>query len=338
MAGYAWLLGSVGPELLGMVSSAGLALGHGACGLVLVLGLRHTPPAMRRVWRLCGASALSSSGIFAVWTYYAWRDDALPPALSLADAFFVTSVVLSLVAALSWPGVRGRRGERRRYVADGALLSCSLLLLSWSLVIVPTAGELSRDRPWHVWVPLLYPVLDVLAVAAAIYAVGAAAAMTVRAAVFHLAGIAVIAAGDAFFALQVGTGSWNNDPTTMVLWLLAFCLLVAGRFAGESPAVRSEVHPTRGRTSRTAVVAPIVPVFIALLVAVVKPANLGTVVLAGVLLLLVLVRYTLLGLSDPDPRVVPDLWVCRKQQMPWPGARIGFLGRDACRTGRAPAG
>ncbi len=102
------------------------------------------------------------------------RYDELPPVLSLADVFFVGSVVLLLLGALLWPGNATRRKERRRYLADGAVLAGSLLLLSWALVVAPESG-MAGHPPWQAAVALLYPVLDVLAVAAAVYALGCAA-------------------------------------------------------------------------------------------------------------------------------------------------------------------
>ncbi len=296
VASYVTLVWLAGPQSRGVVASAGLSIGQGACGLALVLGHRQTPPGLRRVWRTCGAAALVGAGIFACWTYYAVRYDELPPVLSLADVFFVGSVVLLLFGALLWPGNASRRKERRRYVADGAVLAGSLLLLSWTLIIAPES-EPAGYGSWQAAVALLYPSLDVLAVAAAVYALGSAASGTQKAARFLLCAVIVVAVGDARFALQVSTGTWDYDLTTMTLWLLAFCLLVAGRFAGPSTAPLP-VQVADLRASRTALIAPVVPVFVAILLAVATPSDVITIVLAAVVLVLVLVRYTLLGLAD----------------------------------------
>ncbi|MBW3646167.1 MAG: EAL domain-containing protein [Actinobacteria bacterium] len=296
VASYLTVVWLAGPPARGVVASAGLTLGHGACGLALVLGHRRTPPGLRRVWRMCGASALLSAGIFGCWTYYAVRYDELPPVLSLADVFFVGSVVLLLFAALLWPGNATRRRERRRYLVDGAVLAGSLLLLAWSLVIRPNPGG-PGDGSWQTAVALLYPALDVLAVAAGVYALGAAASGTQKAARFLLCAVIVLAVGDANYALQVSTGTWNYDLTTMTLWLLAFCLLVAGRFAGPS-TTPLPVRVADLRASRTSVIAPVVPVFVAILLAVATPSDVVTIVLVAAVLVLVLVRYTLLGLAD----------------------------------------
>lgn len=298
VVGYAAMLLVSPAARHGVAAPLGLALGQGACGLALLWRVRGTASAMRRVWLLCGWSGLTSSGIFAVWTYYEVRAGGLPPMLTLADAFFIASVLLSLAAALSWPGVRGRRGGRERYVADGAVVAASLLLLSWSMVIAPGLSTLQGDVSWQVLVPLLYPFLDVLAVAAAFYAVGAAPRRTARGALLLLAGVLTIAVGDAVFAVLLTTGDWHTSPVVMVLWLAAFALMVAARFSCDHTTAGTAVHEREEGPARAWVVAPLVPVFASLVVAEVMPRNAGTIALVVGLLLLVLVRYAWLSLAD----------------------------------------
>ncbi len=289
---------SAQPALRLALLSAAVGAVQAACGVLLLTRLHRAPEALRRVWRLCGASALCSAGIFPVWSYYAVRSGELPLGLSPADAFYGASVVLSLLAAVTWPTADARSGTRWRYLADGAVLAAALLLLAWSLLIGPgLAGSRAVDVPWTGLVPLAYPVLDLLSVSAAAYAVNAAAPGTRRAAAHLLVTALLLAVADAAFALLVGAGAWSGQVPVMGLWSLVYVVLALGQHGGHLGPARP-VDAPGARRGVLGVVLPVLPVLAALLVAVVRPSDRGVVVLGSLLVLLLMLRYTLLALAD----------------------------------------
>jgi diguanylate cyclase (GGDEF)-like protein len=281
----------------GLVASLGLGVGQAGCGLFLLLRQRDRRAGMTRVWRLCGLGALSSGALSVVWTYYAVRFGGLPPVPSMADLFFVTSVLLLVGAALSWPVVVRRRRERLRYVLDATVVTAALLLIAWELLIAPGLPP-EGSRTWGMLLPLSYPALDLLGVGAALYALTNATPSTRAAAAWLLAGTVLVSTGDALFALLLASGRWDYDLATCVLWLAAFVALVAARLAPEAPTPRAASRRGRSALPWASVLLPILPVAAALLVVIGQPPTPTSLVMGGCMVVLLMVRYALLGLTD----------------------------------------
>ena len=213
-----------------------------------------------------------------IWAVYEVGLDRQVPTPSPADPFYAVALIAALVGA----GARLRslvRGPTAvRSVVDGLLLGGSLVWTLWVLLLS------ASDRTSVVW---SYPVLGVAGASLCLVVMARVGAPSRLPWLLRSVGLLAVAVADASWAYQQSSGGFVGGQLVDVLWVAGYLTIGLGALAlrpgmGED-AVRSV--PARWET-----LAPYPPVALAILVASLGGGDLGSLEVAtvsGIALLLV---------------------------------------------------
>jgi diguanylate cyclase (GGDEF)-like protein/PAS domain S-box-containing protein len=161
LASLVWGLG--GPRASQAISNFGLIAAAGAAGITCLRSARFSSQQQKRMWKLLGASALSWGSGQAAWTWYETvlgRDVPFP---SLADVGYLAAPPLAAAALITLPFAARSLVRRLRQVLDGLMISASLLLASWVMVLRPLFRS-GGDDLLSMAISLAYPIAVVGAV------------------------------------------------------------------------------------------------------------------------------------------------------------------------------
>ncbi|MCW2778532.1 MAG: Signaling protein ykoW [Frankiales bacterium] len=273
------------------VSNAGLVtvtvLAAGSC-----LHRARRAGAARRAWVLLGLGALSWGLGQAVWTFYESVEGRAVPFPSWADAGYLAAVPFLVSGLLSLPGSPTQVSTRVRLVLDGLVVSVSLGMVSWELVLADTL-KAGGDTPFAAVISLLYPVGDVVCGTVALVALARARHGTrvpVGSLLLLCGGCTAFAVGDSGFAYLTLHGRYFSGHPIDLGWFVGFTLL--GLAARVPARAAQEAEQLAGSGARAGVVAPYVAVLAALTADVVREVGVGrlgpflawgTMVLVGLL-------------------------------------------------------
>jgi diguanylate cyclase (GGDEF)-like protein len=288
------------------------------CTWMCVLGWRRARTGPRAGLVVLGSSAVAFAVGQGAWAYYELIADRPLPFPSLADIGFLLCVAQLLIGmALLVP--RGR--PKLRIGLDGALISASLLYLSWAFLLGPIldsgvvaglAGALL----------LAYPLADVVMVSIAMMIM----TMVGRE---HRRGLLTIAVGgiafglaDSAFAYFTYIGVYTSGGAVVIGWAIGFFLVgfgalnlrsdvtgvaeatasVADHARGRPSPIVAQVNGPDGRTTTLGMVLPYVPVTIGLVVTVslvIRDGSLDPVLyLLGVAVMVLVIARQFLALRD----------------------------------------
>ncbi len=152
-----------GDDLLQAAFSDALYVAVDLIGLWACVRAAQTPGmdrATRRVWLLFGASMAATLAGDLTWSWLELvaRSEPYP---SLADAAYLASYPLQLLAALSFPFVRRPLAERWKVLLDMLVTLVAGTMILWDLVLGPLAAASSGDLAATV-VGIGYPVADIV--------------------------------------------------------------------------------------------------------------------------------------------------------------------------------
>ena len=271
---FAWWVGFDigGARVAGHVDNLGELVAALVAAVACGTRTRRETGSSRRGWALLAASSAVWGLGQAVWTYYDLFLGVETPFPSVADIGFLAAVPLGVAGLLCF-GSMGRRGSAPvRMVLDSLLVACSVLFVSWAVVLGPVyrAGEGSALAQV---LSLAYPLGDVMTITvvvlvAARLPIGAGR----RSMGLVAAGLLAIAVSDSAFAYLTQLGTFGTMNVLDTGWFAGFLLIALGATcrptAGEDPW---EGRPSA--TSRAGALFPYVPGAVALAAGLVTAAR-----------------------------------------------------------------
>lgn len=221
---------------------------------------------MRLFWSLlAGATALWTLAE-VIWGYYALILNVEPPAVSWADVGYLSAIPVAVAALVAHPATGGGGARKARSVLDGLVLATALLFLSWTLVL----GSLWRSADLSTWggvVALAYPFGDVVIVFFIVLAIrGMTGAQRVSLWCL-LAALLVMALSDSTYTYLAEVGKYTAGDPIDVGWIAAYLGIALAAFGARpagvfAPGVVSWTE--RSRPSLASLIAPLLPVLLAL--------------------------------------------------------------------------
>jgi diguanylate cyclase (GGDEF)-like protein/PAS domain S-box-containing protein len=237
LASLVWGLG--GPRASQAISNFGLIAAAGAAGITCLRSARFSSQQQKRMWKLLGASALSWGSGQAAWTWYETvlgRDVPFP---SLADVGYLAAPPLAAAALITLPFAARSLVRRLRQVLDGLMISASLLLASWVMVLRPLFRS-GGDDLLSMAISLAYPIGDVVVGTIVLFVLARAPmGRGTRETPLPLlgGGLVAIAVADSGFVYLTAVGSYSSGALIDAGWFLGYLLiLLAARKPEADPA------------------------------------------------------------------------------------------------------
>jgi hypothetical protein len=259
---------------------------------------------LRLFWSLLGCAMASWTLAELIWGYYALILEVEVPVPSWADVGYLSAIPLAVAALVAHPAMRGSGKRKTRSVFDGLVIATALMFLSWTLVL----GPLWRTADLGTWtgiVTLAYPFGDVVIVFFIVLAIRGMTG-TDRLSLWCLLGaLLVMALSDSTFAYLTAVTNYSSPGLIDTGWIAAYLGIALAAF-GSRPALNVAPAAEKSRPSLPSLIAPLLPVLIALAVAAVQ-IRLGhhldraAWLMAFSLIALVLVRQGLMVLELLSP-------------------------------------
>jgi len=252
-------------DLMSAAAPAGAAV---AC----FFAARRSTGQARLGWTLLAAGTASWSLGQAVWDWYNLFLLTPIPFPSLADVGYLLFIPLATGAMLAFPSAPQVAASRTRTALDGLVLACSLLFLSWAVVLGPTYRAASGN--WlEKAIGLAYPLGDVIILTVMLIVVNRARPGHRTVLLLVGAGLAGILVSDTLFAYQTVNGLYTNGQFIDNGWFAGFVLIA---FAADRSHQAPSSHPTDERlNSIQAITVPLLPLAIAAAVAIAKQLKEG---------------------------------------------------------------
>lgn len=271
---------------------------------------------MRRFWLLlgaaCGAWALGEAG----WAYYDLVLGTEVPVPSWADVGYLSGIPLAVAALVCHPALHGSGTHRARSVLDGLTVATALFFLSWTIVLGPLWHSTHLSTLGGV-VAFAYPFGDVVII---FFIVLAIRGMTGGGRIglwCLLGGLFALALADSTYSYLAGVKGYETGSLIDAGWFIGYLGIAMGAYcSGHSDALVR--RPAMAIPAMSSLVAPFLPVLVALSVVAVK-MQLGhtlddvSVLSAFALVALALGRQALLVLDlvgrgdDPEAMVAKRL-------------------------------
>ena len=238
-----------------------------ACVLCIRARARHSGR-MRLFWTLFGCAMASWPLAEIIWGYYALILNTAVPVVSWADVGYLSAIPIAVAALVVHPATRGSSTRRTRWVFDGLVVASALLFLSWTLVLGPLWRS-SNPGTWAGIVALAYPFGDVVIVFFIVLAIRGMTRGDRLSLWCLLAALLVMALSDSTFTYLTASSSYTSPGLIDTGWVAAYLGIALAAFSSQP---RSEVvlRTDRAKPSLVSLVAPLVPVLIALTVTAVE--------------------------------------------------------------------
>jgi hypothetical protein len=221
---------------------------------------------MRLFWSLLAAATALWTLAEVIWGYYALILNVEPPAVSWADVGYLSAIPVAVAALVAHPATGGRGARKARSVLDGLVVATALLFLSWTLVL----GSLWRSADLSTWggvVALAYPFGDVVIVFFIVLAIRGMTGAGRASLWCLLAALLVMALSDSTYTYLVEVGRYTSGDPIDVGWIAAYLGIALAAFSARpggalAPAAVSLAE--RSRPSLASLIAPLLPVLLAL--------------------------------------------------------------------------
>ncbi len=252
---------------------------------------------MRLFWTLLAAATASWTVAELIWGYYALVLARAVPIPSWADVGYLGAIPLAVAALIAHPATRGNRARTARSILEGLLVATSLLFLSWTLVL----GAVWRSTDLGTLggiVSVAYPFGDVVIIFFIVLAIRGMTSGERLPLWWLLAGLFAMALSDSGFTYLSNTSNYTSPGLIDTGWVVAYLVIGLAAFSSRQGDVRVRGESARSRPSLASLVAPIVPVLVALTVLAVQ-SRLGdhidhaAWIMAFALIALVLIRQAL---------------------------------------------
>lgn len=259
---------------------------------------------MRLFWALLGCAMALWTSAEIIWGYYALIADVAVPVVSWADVGYLGAIPVAVAALVVHPETHGSGTRKARSVFDGLVVAAALLFLSWTLVLGPLWRS-SNPGTWAGIVALAYPFGDVVIVFFIVLAIRRMTSGDRLSLWCLLAALLVMALSDSTYTYLTASSSYTSPGLIDAGWFVAYLGIGLAAFGSRptSDAVRSDKH---SRPSLASLMAPLVPVLLALIVVAVAH-SLGhhldhtAWLMAFALVALVLARQALIGFELLGP-------------------------------------
>ncbi|MEP6816472.1 MAG: GGDEF domain-containing protein [Marmoricola sp.] len=212
------------------------------------LAARRTAGHRRRSWAWLAAGTGSWAAGQTVWSYYEVVLGREVPFPSAADVGFLLFPLAAAVGLVMWLGTQSDQlVARGRDILDGALIACSLLVLSW----VTTLGSVVAEGgdPVPLALSLAYPIGDLILGTLVLIALarGTGAERTTLA--ILALGLGGLALSDSAYVYLVSAGAYSSADLISSGWVIGFLLVgVAGlTVKPEDTDVAHGARPARDR-------------------------------------------------------------------------------------------
>ena len=237
------------------------------CVLCVRARARHRDQT-RLFWTLLACAMASWTAAELIWGYYALALNVVVPVPSWADVGYLGAIPLAVAALVAHPATRGSGTRKARRVFEGLLVATSLLFLSWTVVLGPLWHSTNLTTLGGI-VSVAYPFGDVVIVFFIVLAIRGMNGADRLPLWCLLAGLTAMALSDSTFTYLTDSSSYTSPGLIDAGWVaayLAIALSAASSQTGGAPVHKAE----HAAPSLASLVAPIVPVLVALAVAAVE--------------------------------------------------------------------
>jgi diguanylate cyclase (GGDEF)-like protein len=324
-AAAATLLGAafmVAIRLPGMSDMAILLLSNGgqlaaatAASVGCAVAARRTTGHRRRAWWWLSAGTGCWAAGQAVWSYYEVVLDREVPFPSFADVGFLLFPLVAAVGLVVWLGTQGDQlAARGRDVFDGAIIACSLLVLSW----VTTLGSVVAEGA-DSWLPLVlslaYPVGDLMLATLVLIALARGTGRERHTLAVLALGLGGLAFADSAYVYLTSLKAYSSADLVSSGWVFGFLFVAAAGLAvrrGDStpapsvvPAAQKHVVPKPSLLRMVLPYVPLVAAGLTLCVSMLNAPSTRTVqLLMGLALMLLVLARQCLAMVDNQRLVV----------------------------------
>jgi hypothetical protein len=238
-----------------------------ACVLCFRARARHGGR-MRSFWLLLGCATASWTLAEIIWGYYALILAREVPVPSWADLGYLSAIPLAVAALVVHPATSGSGTRKAGWVFDGLVIATALLFLSWTLVL----GPLWRSANLSTWtgvVALAYPFGDVVIVFFIVLAIRGMTGENRLSLWCLLVALLAMALTDSTFTYLTEVAKYTGGDVIDAGWIAAYLGIALAAFSSRS---NSTVVPRaeHSKPSLSSLVAPLLPVLLALSVAAVE--------------------------------------------------------------------
>jgi len=277
-----------------------------ACVLCLRARARHVGR-MRLFWTLLGCATACWTFAEVLWGYYALILDVEVPAPSWADLGYLSAIPLTVAALVVHPATKGSGTRKARSVFDGLVIATALLFLSWTLVLGPL-WHTANLSTWAGVVNLAYPFGDVVIVFFIVLAIRGMTGQGRLSLWCLLGALLVMALSDSTFTYLSDVASYSSSSGHLIDtgWIAAYLGIALAAFSSRPSGAIVPAEAEHAKPSLASLIAPLLPVLLALTVAAVE-IKLGhhldhaAWLMAFALIALVLVRQGLMLLELLGP-------------------------------------
>ena len=235
-----------------------------ACALCVRARTRHDGR-MRLFWTLLGCATAFWTIAEIIWGYYALILNVAVPVPSWADVGYLSAIPLAVAALIVHPATHGSGTRKTRSLFDGLVVAAALLFLSWTLVL----GPLWRSTDLGTWsgvVALAYPFGDVVIVFFIVLAMRGMTSGDRLSLWCLLAGLLAMALADSTFTYLTASSNYTSPGLIDTGWVVAYLGIALAAFSSQPSSVRV-LSAERARPSLASLIAPLMPVLLALAVA-----------------------------------------------------------------------
>jgi hypothetical protein len=256
-------------------------------------GRRHAG-AMRAFWWLLAAACAAWATGEAIWSWYEVIRGVEVPYPSWADVGYLIGTPLAVAAFACHPAARGVHQRRLVPLLDAIAAATALLFVSWTLVLSPLWSQYGGMSLGDL-IALAYPFGDVVILFLIVLAVRNLPSGNRPATALLLMGLVVMAVTDSAYTYLAQIGAYSSGDLIDAGWLLAYLAIAAAGRVYESPTDARAPQPQSAATAALSVLAPYVPIILALAVIGVqlprgKPLDRVESLIAATLIILVLAR------------------------------------------------
>jgi diguanylate cyclase (GGDEF)-like protein len=230
-----------------LVSNGGQLAAAAAASVGCAIAARRATGHRRTAWWWLSVGTGCWAAGQVVWSYYEVVLDREVPFPSLADVGFLLFPLVAAVGLVIWLGTQGAQlVARTRDLFDGAIIACSLLVISWvtTLGSVVAAGA---DSWFPLVLSLAYPVGDLILATLVLLALARGARIE-RATLALLAlGLGGLAFADSAYVYLTSIGAYSSADLASSGWVFGFLFVAAAgvsvRRRDEMPATVSMLRP-----------------------------------------------------------------------------------------------
>jgi len=236
-------------------------VGVGA-GVFMSLAAFNRSGRSRLAWFLLGLGVAMLGVGELVWAWHEMFLGVEPPFPGPPDIFYLSAYPLLVAGVLATPRLAPSSYQRGQQLIDMVVVVAGLALLAWMTVLVPMSQQTTELSPFEMMVGSAYPLGDIFLLAT-IGVVGIRRSLHVSDYPMWcvMAGLAVIAAGDFLYLVEMEEHSYVSGTWLDTTWLVSY-----GLFAASAYWLTMPIESRREREGRLPTWHALVPVGVVMLI------------------------------------------------------------------------